>query len=201
MFCKNCGKKLDENVSFCGRCGTRAVKPEPKPIEQPVPVVKEIVCQEPIAQQPIVESVAQEVLQDSAQSTEIQVAKPEEKKKKTKSKKKKWLLIMAIVLAICIVLGALYVIFVNQGEIEEETRVTIEAVTRGAVFKQFTTEYDIQISDFSISCESIEIIGVTYRVEGEFIAAYSFDRYKGSFVVTMTSFNYMVTSCQVTLEQ
>lgn len=44
MFCKNCGKKINDNMTFCPHCGTTVTKPntavkpvEPAPAPAPVP--------------------------------------------------------------------------------------------------------------------------------------------------------------------
>ena len=38
MFCKSCGKQIDDNISFCAYCGTpTGVSPQPDPTQQAAP--------------------------------------------------------------------------------------------------------------------------------------------------------------------
>lgn len=38
MFCKNCGKKLGDEVAFCDECGTSVTQPNPVFVPAPAPV-------------------------------------------------------------------------------------------------------------------------------------------------------------------
>lgn len=41
MFCKNCGKEIDDNVAFCPNCGTAVNKPdEATPVAEVAPVAE-----------------------------------------------------------------------------------------------------------------------------------------------------------------
>lgn len=65
-FCPECGCKLDDDMMFCGECGTRQIVEEviPEPVVEeviPEPVVEEVIP-EPVVEEVIPEPVVEEVI-------------------------------------------------------------------------------------------------------------------------------------------
>jgi len=111
-FCTNCGAKLEDNVKFCTECGTKVEvkiqtpQPEPEPVREPIQEPVSSVKAEPVYTA-APEKPNEDVWEAPEKVAEEVPAMPEQKKQKNAKKKSRvWIIVLAAVVVIALIVGA-----------------------------------------------------------------------------------------------